>query len=57
MLPKGEVKLIAQTVKKLCIVRHVFFFAHNQRRRAAVCYNDSIEEYKLLAGEKNGILF
>lgn len=56
MLPKGEVKLIAQTVKQLCIVRHVCFFAHNQRR-AAECYNDLIEEHKLLAGEKNWILF
>lgn len=57
MLPKGEVKLIAQPVKKLCIVRLLCFLACNWRRRAAACCNDSIEEHKLLAGEKIWVLF
>lgn len=57
MLPKGEVKLIAETLKKLSIDRYVYFFACIQRRQPAECSNDSTEDYKLFAGGKNGFYF
>lgn len=56
MTLKGEEKFRACTLKNLCIVTSVYSFVHNQRR-AVECCKDSTEEHKLLAEEKNWILF
>lgn len=53
---KGRGKAYSIDIKE-ALHRQASFFARNQGRKVAECYNGSTKKHKLLAGGKNGFYF